>query len=261
MKKNPFISIITPTLNDIRSLKKLINNLNKQSVKNFEHIVADGGSQDGTINYLKKESKVDKFLTSKDMSMYKGINNALKICRGEVIGYINTDDLYKNYKYFELIEKAFRKKNIDCIYAGYTVKDLDKIISKTYLPLQFKDRQLVTLGMPFCQHTFFWNKKFKNIKFNLKYRICSDFDFIGNILLKSKKIGYLNSNVAIFNKHKTSFGEKNKKKGIEETREIIEKFKKKIKFNFIFFLLDRIFNFLNNFKIYNDKLYIIYRKK
>ena len=60
MIKKPFISVVTPTLNDIDNLKKLIKS-KKQTCKNFEHIIADGGSVDGTLQYLKTIKDVDKF--------------------------------------------------------------------------------------------------------------------------------------------------------------------------------------------------------
>ncbi len=261
MKRKPFISIITPTLNDKKNLKNLIKNLKRQSFKNFEHIIADGGSTDGTIDFLKSAKNVDKILVSKDLNMYKGINNALEYCQGKIIGYINSDDLFKDIEYFKKIHTAFLEQNVDCIYSGYQVKNLDSGSIKNYVPLKFKNRYLITLGMPFCQHTFFWHNKFSKQRFDLKYKVCSDFDFIGKILLKSKKIGYINKNSAIFNKHNKSFGEKNKNAGLNETKKIKKIFKKKIKFNFIFYLIDRILNYLNNFNSYDNKIYLIEKSK
>jgi hypothetical protein len=111
--------------------------------------------------------------------------------------------------------------------------------------------------MPFCQHSFFWSAKFKKQKFNLKYKVCSDFEFIGNIILKSKKIAYLQLNTSTFFKRKNSFGEKNNKKGIAETIEIKKYFYNKLKFNKFFFTFDRILNFINNFKKFDKKIHII----
>lgn len=253
----PFISIITPTLNDLSNLKKLIKNLKKQKFKNFEHIVADGGSTDGTIEFLKNNNDIDKFFSSKDLNMYRGINKALELIKGKVIGYINADDRFNNTEYLKEIAKCFHKNKVDCMYSGFELINVENNKKKIYVPLKFKKRYLATLGMPFCQHTFFWSTKFIKQKFNLKYKICSDFDFIGNIILKSKKIAYLELNTSTFFKRKKSFGEKNNKRGIAETIEIKKKFYKNLKFNKFFFILDRISNFINNFKKFDKKTHII----
>ena len=55
-QQKPLISIITPTLNNKKKLLELITNIRKQSYTNYEHIIADGGSNDGTIEYLKTKN-------------------------------------------------------------------------------------------------------------------------------------------------------------------------------------------------------------
>jgi putative colanic acid biosynthesis glycosyltransferase len=255
--RKPLISLITPTLNDIQNLKKLLKNLKKQTFKNFEHIIADGGSTDGTVEYLKANKSVNKIITSKDLNMYKGINKALDSCEGQVIGYINSDDQYNDYEYFKKIAYYFSKEKFDCLYSGYKVIDKENKIEKVYIPLKFKSRYLITLGMTFCQHSFFWNSKFKKKKFNLNYKICSDFQFIGNIMLNSKKIIYIQSITSSFFKYKNSFGSKNHKKGLSETKKIKKSFFKKIKHNRYLFILDRILNYLSNFQVIKNNVYIL----
>jgi len=255
-KKKPLISIITPTLNNRKQLIRLILNLKKQSFKNYEHIIADGGSTDGTVEYLNNKKLVNKVIVLKDLNMYTGINNALKECNGSILSYINSDDLIVDFNYFEKIAFNFKKHKFDCIYGGYEFVNLEDKTLKEFKPLKFKKRYLVTLGLPFCQHSFFWNKKFSKIKFNKKYRICADFEFIGKVLLSSDKIMFLNSKVARFNRSINSFGEKNHRIGIKETKIIKNKFKEKIKqFSMVYYLFDRIHNYINNYIKYDDKIY------
>lgn len=256
--KKPLISIITPTLNNKKRLIELVSNIKKQSFKNFEHIIADGGSNDGTVEYLKNRKIVDKIITFKDLNMYRGINNVLGQCKGSLIGYINSDDLLIDINYFKKMADNFKKHKFDCIYGGYEFFDIEKKNSKSFQSLKFKKRYLVTLGMPFCQHSFFWNNKYSKMKFNTKYKVCSDFDFIGRILLKSNKIVFINSKVARFFKSKNSFGKKNHRIGIKETKMIKKSFNEKIKrFSMIYYIYDRILNYLINFRKYDNKSYII----
>lgn len=254
--KKPLISLITPTYNDLKNLKKLIKNLNKQTFKNFEHIIADGGSTDGTVDYLKANRIVDKIITSKDLNMYRGLNKAIDICDGKIIGYINADDQFNNKDYFKIIATTFENKKVECIYSCFEVIDLKANKKKIFVPLKIKKRHLATLGMPFCQHCFFWSSKFKKFRFNLKYSVCADYDFIGNIILRSKKIAYYKSNTSSFFKRHNSFGERNHAKGINETNKIKGIFKKKTSFNFFYLISDRFFNFINNFKKLDNNVYI-----
>ena len=93
MKRKPFISIITPTLNDKKNLKNLIINLKRQSFKNFEHIVADGGSTDGTIDYL-KSTKLPIFEKGWPVNHIKIFNeniqkNPIKLSRSSKQGFLS----------------------------------------------------------------------------------------------------------------------------------------------------------------------------
>ena len=125
-QQKPLISIITPTLNNKKKLLELITNIRKQSYTNYEHIIADGGSNDGTIEYLKTKKLVSKIITFKDLNMYRGINNALTQCRGSLVGYINSDDLFVDFNYFKKIASNFKKYKFDCIYGGYEFFDIEK---------------------------------------------------------------------------------------------------------------------------------------
>ena len=104
----------------------MITNIRKQSYTNYEHIIADGGSNDGTIEYLKTKKLVSKIITLKDLNMYRGINNALTQCRGSLVGYINSDDLFVDFNYFKKIASNFKKYKFDCIYGGYEFFDIEK---------------------------------------------------------------------------------------------------------------------------------------
>ena len=64
-------------------------------IKFFEHIVVDGGSRKKTLNILKKnKKKISKLIIEKDESLYEAINKGIKISKGNVIGILNSDDIY-----------------------------------------------------------------------------------------------------------------------------------------------------------------------
>ncbi len=90
-KKNlPLVSVITVVLNNKKFLQQSINSVLNQSYKNYEHIIIDGKSTDGTLNILKKNnSKIDYWVSEKDRGIYDAMNKGIKLSRGSIIVMLN----------------------------------------------------------------------------------------------------------------------------------------------------------------------------
>ena len=98
-KKNlPLISIITVVLNNKKFLQQSINSVSNQTNKNYELIIVDGKSTDGTIDIIKKNnSKIDFWISEKDKGIYDAMNKGIKLSRGSIVAILNSDDIfYKN---------------------------------------------------------------------------------------------------------------------------------------------------------------------
>ena len=95
-KKNlPLISIITVVLNNKKFLQQSINSVANQTYKNYELIIVDGKSTDGTINIIKKNnSKIDFWVSEKDKGIYDAMNKGMKLSRGSLIVMLNSDDVF-----------------------------------------------------------------------------------------------------------------------------------------------------------------------
>ena len=107
-KKKVFFSIITVTKDSHLTLSKCINSVRKQTFKNFEHIIIDGGSNNKTIKIIKKNSKKIRYaISEKDKNLWEAINKGIKASNGKVICILNSDDIFfKNalkiaYSYFK----------------------------------------------------------------------------------------------------------------------------------------------------------------
>ena len=95
MKNNLKISIITVTKNSEKYLEENIKSLTNQTFTNFEHIIIDGKSTDDTIAIIKKNSdKIDKWISEPDQGLYYAMNKGINISTGEIIGILNSDDIY-----------------------------------------------------------------------------------------------------------------------------------------------------------------------
>jgi glycosyltransferase involved in cell wall biosynthesis/polysaccharide pyruvyl transferase WcaK-like protein/MoaA/NifB/PqqE/SkfB family radical SAM enzyme len=90
----PMISVITPSFNQSKFIEKTINSVLRQNYSNFEHIIIDGGSTDGTIEILKRYPHL-KWISEKDSGQSEALNKGLRIAKGEIVGWINSDDWYE----------------------------------------------------------------------------------------------------------------------------------------------------------------------
>ena len=92
-KKKILFSIITVVLNNKSKIEKCIKSVLNQNIKNFEHIIIDGGSTDGTHKILKKyKKKVKKIIIKKDKNMWEAMNTGIKNSSGDIICILNSDD-------------------------------------------------------------------------------------------------------------------------------------------------------------------------
>ena len=118
-KNDPLISVIMVVLNNQKYLTKSINSVLKQSYKNFELIIIDGGSTDGTLKILRKNNnKIDFWISEKDKGLYDAINKGIKLSRGSVISILNSDDVYYRNA-LKIAVKYFKKyQKIDFLFGS-----------------------------------------------------------------------------------------------------------------------------------------------
>jgi glycosyltransferase involved in cell wall biosynthesis len=93
MKNFPLVSIITPSYNSALFLKETIESIRKQDYPIVEHIIVDGGSNDGTIDILRQCENL-KWISEADQGQSDALNKGFKMANGEIIGWLNADDIY-----------------------------------------------------------------------------------------------------------------------------------------------------------------------
>ncbi len=102
MNNFPKISIITPTYNQGRYIQMTIDSVLNQNYPNLEYIIMDGGSTDDTVSILKSYNKNIIWFSEKDRGQTHAINKGLQIATGDIIAYINSDDVYKPNAFFKV---------------------------------------------------------------------------------------------------------------------------------------------------------------
>jgi glycosyltransferase involved in cell wall biosynthesis len=173
--------VITPCLNGARYVGEAIESVLMQGYSNMEHIVADGGSTDGTLEILGRYSHL-KILSSPDRGMYDALNRALAVAEGELIGILNSDDCYAD-EVFSTVNEAFRDESVMAL-AGEAVTFRDTVnddqiamerLTPTGIDLLFQS----TLGNPSINAWFFRRSVFAKIgRFDATYRVAGDREFM-----------------------------------------------------------------------------------
>jgi glycosyltransferase involved in cell wall biosynthesis len=116
MRNFPRITIITPSFNQGQYLEQTIHSVLNQGYPNLEYIIIDGGSQDNSLDIIKKyESSLAYWVSEHDQGQSHAINKGLQRASGDIINWLNSDDYYEPGALFAIV-KAFEdpKVNVVC---------------------------------------------------------------------------------------------------------------------------------------------------
>jgi len=193
---NPKITIITTVKNDENNIEKTILSVLSQNYENLEYIIVDGGSEDDTVNVIKKyASKLHYWEINKnDKGIYDGFNRGMELANGDIIGIINSGDVYTEnaFKYLLNYYESFPKVDF---FFGSVKKHYG--VLHGYKPNKIK----YSWGFYTSHSTGFFIKKttFKKVGFyNLKYKISSDYDYFYRMIVKHKLRGIASQKNELF---------------------------------------------------------------
>ncbi|MHA1384504.1 MAG: glycosyltransferase family 2 protein [Candidatus Helarchaeota archaeon] len=125
--KQPLVSVVTPSLNQGQFIEQTILSVKNQHYPNIEHIIIDGGSTDNTLDIIKKYEDTYNmcWISESDKGQADAINKGFKMARGEIIGWLNSDDVYFDSEVIFTIARAFSIYDVDIIY-GDAIKINEK---------------------------------------------------------------------------------------------------------------------------------------
>src|ERR1051326_4718478 len=90
----PRISIVTPSFNSVGTIRETIQSVLEQDYRNWEHLIVDGGSTDGTLELLQSYPRL-KWISEKDEGHYDAMNKGIQRATGDVIVILNADDCFR----------------------------------------------------------------------------------------------------------------------------------------------------------------------
>lgn len=112
----PLVSIITPSYNQGEFIEETIDSVLNQTYPNIEYIIVDGGSTDNTLEILKKYENRIQWISEKDKGQANAINKGILRTKGELIGWINSDDVYERDGIEKLVACWKKHPEADLIY-------------------------------------------------------------------------------------------------------------------------------------------------
>jgi len=135
------ISIITPSFNQDKFIESTIQSVLNQNYPNIEYIIIDGGSSDNTINILKKyNNQLHYWVSEPDNGQSHAINKGFAIASGEIIAWINSDDIYFPGTFKKVNEIFNNTPKMDVLYSNGTwINESGEIIHhRKNLPFHYK---------------------------------------------------------------------------------------------------------------------------
>lgn len=192
----PELTIITVCYNSVSTIEATINSVLSQSFQNYEYIIIDGLSTDGTQDIIKRyiDNKKVKFIIEADNGVYDAMNKGVKLAVGEWVYFLGSDDiLYDN----EVIERIIGNENYDSQQIIYgNVKFLHQGI---IYDGPFNHEKISTKNI--CHQALFVRKAVfdKTGLFDEKYKISADYAFNIKWLGLNLPSKYVEETIALYN--------------------------------------------------------------
>ena len=191
------LSIITATYNSDTTIADTLRSVEQQDYINVEHIIIDGGSTDNTLEIIKQFNHISKVVSEKDNGIYDAMNKGIALASGDIIGILNSDDIYANRNILSVVAKTFEENpSTEATYADLQFvqrNDISKVV-RSWKAGQYTKSSFYYGWMP-PHPTFFVQRGVydKVGVFNTTLGSAADYELMLRILLKYDiKATYIN---------------------------------------------------------------------
>lgn len=180
------ISIITVVYNNASVIKNAIDSVLNQTYDNIEYIIIDGKSTDGTVDVISSYgSKIAKYISEPDKGIYDAMNKGLKLATGDVVGILNSDDMYMGVDVIEKVVTIFETYAVESMFADLVYVqpgNLEKVV-RYYDSSYFSPTKFAYGWMP-AHPTFFVKREVyeKYGYFKTDYKIAADYELLARFL-------------------------------------------------------------------------------
>ncbi len=179
----PLISVITINYNNAEGLEKTISSVANQSFQNFEILIIDGHSSDKSVDIIKQSNRIDFWVSEKDNGIYDAQNKGIKQAKGAYLLFLNSGDTLFDNNVFENFSDFSGNKKTGIVYGNTNLinenKSNELLCPPQKLDLNYMFRHNINHQACFIKRSLFE----KYGLYDLKYKICSDFDFFFKVFV------------------------------------------------------------------------------
>lgn len=192
----PKISIITVCYNSEKTIEATIKSVAAQNYHNIEYIVIDGLSIDNTLDIVAKYSHItSEVVSEKDDGIYHAMNKGIALATGDIIGFLNADDIYADGQVLKRVAEVFQDAAIEACYGDllYVKPDNRQKIVRTWRAGDFSIRKIYNGWMP-PHPTFFvrWHCYLQNGGYRTDMGSSADYELMLRYILCCKiKLSYI----------------------------------------------------------------------
>lgn len=172
------ITVVTPSYNQGKYIRRTIDSVLTQGIEDLEYIVMDGGSNDETVDILKSYGDQIIWKSEKDKGQTDAVNKGIRMAKGEIIGWLNSDDIYYPGAIAKVLEVFEKHPEINVVYGNaHHIREDDSFIEEYYTE-DFDYERLKDICF-ICQPSLFFRKsvvdKYGYLDDKLQY--CMDYDY------------------------------------------------------------------------------------
>jgi glycosyltransferase involved in cell wall biosynthesis len=218
------LTIITINYNNREGLVKTINSIMNQSFTDFEFIVIDGGSTDGSVEECEKCPIITKWISEKDNGVYHAMNKGIKMAEGTYINFMNSGDEFHNKDVLAEIS-GMLESDVDIFYGNTVYYNSNNYRREEIPPSELSFFYLYEFGInhqaSFIKRSLFYDSFF----YNETYKICSDWEFfMYNLCLRNVTYKHVNTFICNYDFSGISADPKNLKLYHDEKEQMIKRY-------------------------------------
>lgn len=183
------LSIVTICYNNKKELRETINSLISQTFNDYEYIIIDGGSKDGSVEIIREYANHINFWVSEpDKGIYNAMNKGLAHCYGEWVYFLNSGDVFYNDRVLASIDFEGVSEKVGAIYGRYKFYSRynELILNEVKHPFTESERKYRSMGFSH-QSVFVRTKLAQEIGFDESFKLCADY----NMMMRIYRAGYV----------------------------------------------------------------------